>query len=358
MPGVAAGDPDPVAARQPPREREQIGRLAPESGPAVSDLGLPAEELLGEARPAAPGQRRSSRRRPCARSRGSCRGALRGSAGRPEAAASSRSRRARSAAGRRAARAARSRAPGPASASRTAGARARAHRSSRRPRARPLRHRAGRPRRARRAAAPRSPLRHRLRAARASSPRARARARRRPDGRSHRRRGARSRSGTGSSHSASKPSSRRASYSRRSVSSSSASTASRRLPTRRRASPASSDMRSSVCSVSAQCIWAWSAPSVSRASSYGGQRPRSANPPLRPLAPEAISCASRSLTRRPARASVSAQEHPVTPPPTTMTSTGPEASLTGTAGSGCASQYEVVGDVVSRLRKRHGGRFR
>ena len=300
MPRVAAGDPDPVAARQPPGEREQVGRLAPESGPAVSDLGLAGRRarsakasscpwmtggrLVGgralglEARVAAPAEDQPAVRQLL-----------------PVVVAAARV--VRPVVEQLAA--ARSRAPGRASASRTAGARARARRSSRRRRARPRPHRAGRPRRARRAAARRSPLRRRPRAARAASPRAQARARRRPDGRSRPRRARRSRSGTGSSHSASKPSSRSASYSRRSVSSSAASTASRRLPTRRSASPASSDMRSSVRSVSAQSIWAWSAPRVSRASSYGGQRPRSAKPPLRPLAPAAISRASRSLTRRP-----------------------------------------------------------
>ena len=48
--------------------------------------------------------------------------------------------------------------------------------------------------------------------------------------------------------------------------------------------------------------------------------PRRANPPLRPLAPEAIARASCRRTRLPCRASVSAAETPVMPPPTISTS--------------------------------------
>src|SRR3954447_24916435 len=78
--------------------------------------------------------------------------------------------------------------------------------------------------------------------------------------------------------------------------------------------------------------------------SYAGAPPRKAKPPLRPLAPPAISRASNSRTRLPASASLSAQAQPVTPPPTTATSTGPADRSAGAARGerGSASQYELI----------------
>ena len=248
-----------------------------------------------------------SRRRPCAASLdGSCRGALRGSS-RPSGrtAASSRSQAARVVRplGEQLNERLRCEHLAPhrrhEQATSSGG---RAHRSSRRPRALPQRHRAadlGRARRCRRSTI--SALRHRLRAARASSPRARARGRRRPDGRSHRRRaiGEPFRNGV-------EPLGPEAVVAEglvltpQSVSSSTASTASRRLPTRRRASPAR--LRHAIERLLRQRPVHLEPEFVRRAfceprRRRSRQRPRNANPPLRPLAPEAISCASRSLTR-------------------------------------------------------------
>src|SRR5471032_2656572 len=97
--------------------------------------------------------------------------------------------------------------------------------------------------------------------------------------------------------------------------------------------------------------------------------PRSAKPPFLPLAPPAISPASRRRTRRPPFASVSAHEHPVTPPPITTTSTSASppglaaASLTarpgavsdkpGNASRGSSSQYGVVFTSAILRRSHH-----
>src|SRR5262249_20613796 len=79
----------------------------------------------------------------------------------------------------------------------------------------------------------------------------------------------------------------------------------------------------------------------SAVTSYGAAPPRSAKPPLRPLAPPAISRASWTRTRTPARASVRAAEHPVTPAPTTTTSGGPSSGAARVGPRGSASQYDV-----------------
>ena len=68
--------------------------------------------------------------------------------------------------------------------------------------------------------------------------------------------------------------------------------------------------------------------------------PRSAKPPFRPLAPDAIARASRRRTRTPACASVSAHEQPVTPPPTTTTSGSAPSRIAGSAGASSSSQNE------------------
>ena len=160
-------------------------------------------------------------------------------------------------------------------------------------------------------------------------------------------------SGSGSSHSASKPSSRSASYSARRASRSTSSTASRRLPTRRSASPASSAIRSSACSVSCQRRAAASRAELRREPRRSSTRGRGERSRRCGRWRRRRSHRPRGAARgRPPRASVSAHEHPVTPPPTTTTSTGPAPLPVGTFGSGWASQYEVVGDEVATRRKR------
>src|SRR5207249_4078935 len=67
--------------------------------------------------------------------------------------------------------------------------------------------------------------------------------------------------------------------------------------------------------------------------------PRSAKPPLRPLAPVAIARASCTRTRRPASASTRAHAHPVTPPPTIATSTRPSWRGDRIGGACSSSQY-------------------
>ena len=100
-------------------------------------------------------------------------------------------------------------------------------------------------------------------------------------------------------HSAAKPSSRNASNSARSSSRSSSSAARRRLPVRRSASPASGEPIEAA-SVRCQYSAARSAPSYSRARSYGIAPPRSAKPrsgrsrPRRPRARRARAHASRA----------------------------------------------------------------
>jgi hypothetical protein len=71
-------------------------------------------------------------------------------------------------------------------------------------------------------------------------------------------------------------------------------------------------------------------PYVSRATSYLAAPPRSAKPPFRPLAPSATPRRSRTRTRLPACASVSAQEQPVMPAP--MISTSTASSLEAESG--------------------------
>ncbi len=109
---------------------------------------------------------------------------------------------------------------------------------------------------------------------------------------------------------------------------------------RRKASPPSSPIRSTYCSVSRQYSAAASPPSHSRALSYAIAPPRRAKPPLRPLAPEATARASCTRTRLPLRASVSAAEMPVTPPPTIATSAEPSSGRDGSVGAASASQKE------------------
>ena len=101
----------------------------------------------------------------------------------------------------------------------------------------------------------------------------------------------------------------------------------RRLPTGRSASPTSSARRVSDSSVRIQYSRAASSPSHSRARLYGIAPPRSAKPPLRPLAPSATRLASCTRTRSPASASASAAEQPVVPPPTISTSARPVERL-------------------------------
>src|SRR5581483_652869 len=79
--------------------------------------------------------------------------------------------------------------------------------------------------------------------------------------------------------------------------------------------------------------------------------PRSAKPPLRPLAPPAISRASCSRTRAPASARARAAAQPVMPPPTTTTSGGPSSARRGIGGAGSSSQY---GEPLSRRAQSIG----
>ena len=113
-------------------------------------------------------------------------------------------------------------------------------------------------------------------------------------------------SGSSSRHSAAKPSSRSASYSARSSSRSSspAEPEAARAPDRVAAEldhPVDVAPRSGASSRQRRRGRA-----TSRALSYAIAPPRRANPPLRPLAPEATARASCSRTRLPRRASVSA----------------------------------------------------
>src|SRR5205823_5003016 len=136
------------------------------------------------------------------------------------------------------------------------------------------------------------------------------------------------------------------------------SNARRRLPTRRNASPASSSIRSSERSVSSIKRRARSSPSSRRASSYGAAAPRSAKPPLRPLAPPATSRSSYTRTRTPCSARVSAHEHPVTPPPITTTSARPSKRARGRPPCVSFCQNEVVlttRSYVQSLGDRWGG---
>ena len=84
-----------------------------------------------------------------------------------------------------------------------------------------------------------------------------------------------------------------------------------------------------------QSAFAVALPNRSRACGYEIANPRSAKPPLRPLAPHATRRASNRRTRSPASASVSAHEQPVTPPPITTTSGRPsrDTRVSGSAGS-------------------------
>ncbi len=85
-----------------------------------------------------------------------------------------------------------------------------------------------------------------------------------------------------------------------------------------------------------------SSPIDSASTGYGAAPPRSANPPLRPLALPAISRASKSRTFKPASASASAHEQPVMPPPMTATSGFPIQRSAARGSAGSSSQYEVV----------------
>ena len=132
-------------------------------------------------------------------------------------------------------------------------------------------------------------------------------------------------SGSSSRHSATKPSSCSASYSARSSSPLvvSGQPEAARPPDRVAAQLDSSGRRTPPSDASNPQRRTW--PSHSRALSYAIAPPRRANPPLRPLAPEATARASCSRTLLPRRASVSAAETPVTPPPTIATSAAPRS---------------------------------
>ena len=108
------------------------------------------------------------------------------------------------------------------------------------------------------------------------------------------------------------------------------------------ASPASRSISSSARSLSRQSARASAWPRAATASGYEIAPPRSAKPPFRPLAPPAISRASCSRTRRPRSASASAHEHPLTPPPTTIASGGPERVTAGRAGASSRSQSDDI----------------
>src|SRR5215218_2334850 len=82
--------------------------------------------------------------------------------------------------------------------------------------------------------------------------------------------------------------------------------------------------------------------SACREDAYGLAVPRSAKPPLRPLAPPPTRRASRTLTRTPASARTRAQARPVTPPPTTATSTRSSRSNAGYVVESLSSQYGTV----------------
>ena len=107
---------------------------------------------------------------------------------------------------------------------------------------------------------------------------------------------------------------------------------------RTRESPASSSISSSASSVRRHRSRAASRPTVSTATGYGAAVPRKAKPPFRPLAPSATRRASWTRTRRPARASASAHERPVTPAPTIATCGAPSSVRLGISGAGSSSQ--------------------